>query len=43
MVKKEVTSVPQPKKVNNLHEKIVHFIDNFGSNVKGKMSFNFAA
>ncbi|MFA0231971.1 serine protease, partial [Vibrio sp. 10N.261.45.A7] len=25
------------------HEKVVHFIDNLGSSVKSKMSFNFAA
>ncbi len=30
-------------KESNLHEKVVHFIDNLGSSVKSKMSFNFAA
>ncbi|WP_454441774.1 patatin-like phospholipase family protein [Vibrio bathopelagicus] len=43
MVKQETTSVSLPTKESNLHEKVVHFIDNLGSSVKSKMSFNFAA
>ncbi|KAA8678590.1 patatin-like phospholipase family protein [Vibrio gigantis] len=42
-VKQETTSVSLPTKESNLHEKVVHFIDNLGSSVKSKMSFNFAA
>ncbi|NVN83612.1 MULTISPECIES: patatin-like phospholipase family protein [unclassified Vibrio] len=43
MVKQEVTPISLPTKESNLHEKVVHFIDNLGSSVKSKMSFNFAA
>ncbi|MFA0485149.1 patatin-like phospholipase family protein [Vibrio sp. 10N.222.55.B11] len=43
MVKQEVIPVSLPTKESNLHEKVVHFIDNLGSSVKSKMSFNFAA
>ncbi|ANP76760.1 serine protease [Vibrio crassostreae 9CS106] len=42
MVKQEVIPVSLPTKESNLHEKVVHFIDNLGSSVKSKMSFNFA-
>ncbi|KWU01316.1 serine protease [Vibrio toranzoniae] len=42
MVKQEVMPVSQPTKESKLHEKVVHFIDNLGSSVKSKMSFNFA-
>ncbi|MEZ9569077.1 patatin-like phospholipase family protein [Vibrio splendidus] len=43
MLQQEVIPVSQPTKESNLHEKVVHFIDNLGSSVKSKMSFNFAA
>ncbi|NOH81624.1 serine protease [Vibrio sp. RE86] len=43
MVKQEVTPLSLPTKESKLHEKVVHFIDNLGSSVKSKMSFNFAA
>ncbi|MCG9543827.1 patatin-like phospholipase family protein [Vibrio sp. Isolate33] len=43
LVKQEVTPISLPTKESNLHEKVVHFIDNLGSSVKSKMSFNFAA
>ncbi|PMH28056.1 serine protease [Vibrio lentus] len=43
MLQQEVTQVSLPTKESNLHEKVVHFIDNLGSSVKSKMSFNFAA
>ncbi|MGR5334102.1 patatin-like phospholipase family protein [Vibrio gigantis] len=43
MVQQEVIPVSLPTKESNLHEKVVHFIDNLGSSVKSKMSFNFAA
>ena len=43
MAKQEVTPISLPTKESNLHEKVVHFIDNLGSSVKSKMSFNFAA
>ncbi|MEZ9068502.1 patatin-like phospholipase family protein [Vibrio atlanticus] len=43
IVQQEVTPVSLPTKESNLHEKVVHFIDNLGSSVKSKMSFNFAA
>ncbi|MEG3221971.1 patatin-like phospholipase family protein [Vibrio gigantis] len=42
-VKQETTLVSLPTTESNLHEKVVHFIDNLGSSVKSKMSFNFAA
>ncbi|WP_373958375.1 patatin-like phospholipase family protein [Vibrio gigantis] len=42
-VKQETTPVSLPTTESNLHEKVVHFIDNLGSSVKSKMSFNFAA
>ncbi|OEE89349.1 patatin-like phospholipase family protein [Vibrio crassostreae] len=42
MVKQEVIPVSLPTKESNLHEKVVHFIDNLGSSVKSKMSFNLA-
>lgn len=42
-LQQEVTPVSLPTKESNLHEKVVHFIDNLGSSVKSKMSFNFAA
>lgn len=42
-VQLETTPVSLPTKESNLHEKVVHFIDNLGSSVKSKMSFNFAA
>ncbi|MDA0144068.1 patatin-like phospholipase family protein [Vibrio sp. RW] len=42
MVKQEVMPVSLPTKESKLHEKVVHFIDNLGSSVKSKMSFNFA-
>ena len=42
-LQQEVTPVSLPTKEGNLHEKVVHFIDNLGSSVKSKMSFNFAA
>ncbi|MFA0114351.1 patatin-like phospholipase family protein [Vibrio sp. 10N.261.46.E11] len=42
MVKQEVIPVSLPTKESNLHEKVVHFIDNLGSSVKSKMTFNFA-
>ncbi|PMH18746.1 patatin-like phospholipase family protein [Vibrio splendidus] len=43
MLRQEVIPVSLPTKESNLHEKVVHFIDNLGSSVKSKMSFNFAA
>ncbi|MFA0016003.1 patatin-like phospholipase family protein [Vibrio lentus] len=43
LLKQEVTPISLPTKESNLHEKVVHFIDNLGSSVKSKMSFNFAA
>ncbi|MEZ9745292.1 patatin-like phospholipase family protein [Vibrio splendidus] len=43
MLQQEVIPVFLPTKESNLHEKVVHFIDNLGSSVKSKMSFNFAA
>ncbi|ARP38405.1 patatin-like phospholipase family protein [Vibrio syngnathi] len=43
MLQQEVIPVSLPTKESNLHEKVVHFIDNLGSGVKSKMSFNFAA
>ncbi|WP_368084308.1 patatin-like phospholipase family protein [Vibrio splendidus] len=43
MLQQEVMPVSLPTKESNLHEKVVHFIDNLGSSVKSKMSFNFAA
>ncbi|UQV22851.1 patatin-like phospholipase family protein [Vibrio sp. J383] len=43
MLQQEVIPVSLPTKDSNLHEKVVHFIDNLGSSVKSKMSFNFAA
>lgn len=43
MLKQEVTPVSLPTKESNLHDKVAHFIDNLGNNVKSKMSFNFAA
>lgn len=43
MLQKEVIPVSLPTKESNLHEKVVHFIDNLGNSVKSKMSFNFAA
>ncbi|UPR34125.1 patatin-like phospholipase family protein [Vibrio cyclitrophicus] len=43
MLQQEVIPVSLPTKESNLHEKVVHFIDNLGSSVKRKMSFNFAA
>ncbi len=43
MVQQEVPPVSLPAKEGNLHDKVVHFIDNLGSSVKSKMSFNFAA
>ncbi|MCQ8868186.1 patatin-like phospholipase family protein [Vibrio splendidus] len=43
MLQPEVIPVSLPTKESNLHEKVVHFIDNLGSSVKSKMSFNFAA
>ncbi|MEZ9443703.1 patatin-like phospholipase family protein [Vibrio sp. 10N.222.54.F12] len=43
IVQQEVIPVSLPTKESNLHEKVVHFIDNLGSSVKSKMSFNFAA
>ncbi|PMG45062.1 serine protease [Vibrio lentus] len=43
MLQQDVTPVSLPTKESNLHEKVVHFIDNLGSSVKSKMSFNFAA
>ena len=42
-LQQEVTPVSLPTKESNLHEKVVHFIDNLGSSVKSKMSFNFVA
>ncbi|MEZ9764500.1 patatin-like phospholipase family protein [Vibrio splendidus] len=42
-LQQEVIPVSLPAKESNLHEKVVHFIDNLGSSVKSKMSFNFAA
>lgn len=42
-VKPETTPAALPMKESNLHEKVVHFIDNLGSSVKSKMTFNFAA
>ncbi|PTP75739.1 patatin-like phospholipase family protein [Vibrio splendidus] len=42
-LQQEVIPVSLPTKESNLHEKVVHFIDNLGSSVKSKMSFNFAA
>ncbi|WP_286298045.1 patatin-like phospholipase family protein [Vibrio apostichopi] len=43
MLQQEVIPVSLPTKESNLHDKVVHFIDNLGSSVKSKMSFNFAA
>ncbi|MFA0388630.1 patatin-like phospholipase family protein [Vibrio splendidus] len=43
MLQQEVIPVSLPTKESNLHERVVHFIDNLGSSVKSKMSFNFAA
>ncbi|CDT59587.1 Conserved hypothetical protein [Vibrio coralliirubri] len=43
MLQQEIIPVSLPTKESNLHEKVVHFIDNLGSSVKSKMSFNFAA
>ncbi|MCW4443592.1 patatin-like phospholipase family protein [Vibrio splendidus] len=43
MLQQETIPVSLPTKESNLHEKVVHFIDNLGSSVKSKMSFNFAA
>ncbi|MEZ9723253.1 patatin-like phospholipase family protein [Vibrio splendidus] len=43
MVQQETIPVSLPTKESNLHEKVVHFIDNLGSSVKSKMSFNFVA
>ena len=43
LLKQEVTPVSLPTKESNLHDKVAHFIDNLGNNVKSKMSFNFAA
>ncbi|UWZ98699.1 patatin-like phospholipase family protein [Vibrio splendidus] len=43
ILQQEVIPVSLPTKESNLHEKVVHFIDNLGSSVKSKMSFNFAA
>ncbi|MEZ9501848.1 patatin-like phospholipase family protein [Vibrio sp. 10N.286.51.B11] len=43
MLQQEVIPVSLPTKESNLHEKVVHFIDNLGNSVKSKMSFNFAA
>ncbi|MEZ8688302.1 patatin-like phospholipase family protein [Vibrio splendidus] len=43
MLQQEVIPVSLPTKESNLHEKVVRFIDNLGSSVKSKMSFNFAA
>ncbi|MEZ8397216.1 patatin-like phospholipase family protein [Vibrio splendidus] len=43
MLQQEVIPISLPTKESNLHEKVVHFIDNLGSSVKSKMSFNFAA
>ncbi|WP_394247108.1 patatin-like phospholipase family protein [Vibrio profundi] len=42
-IKPESTPASLPIKESNLHEKVVHFIDNLGSSVKSKMTFNFAA
>lgn len=42
MLQQEVIPVSLPTKESNLHEKVVHFIDNLGNSVKSKMSFNFA-
>ncbi|MEZ8371657.1 patatin-like phospholipase family protein [Vibrio splendidus] len=43
MLQQEIIPVSLPTKESNLHEKVVHFIDNLGNSVKSKMSFNFAA
>ncbi|GMM87299.1 patatin-like phospholipase family protein [Vibrio fortis] len=43
LLKQEATPVSLPTKESNLHDKVAHFIDNLGNNVKSKMSFNFAA
>ncbi|MCG9555656.1 patatin-like phospholipase family protein [Vibrio sp. Isolate31] len=43
LLQQETIPVSLPTKESNLHEKVVHFIDNLGSSVKSKMSFNFAA
>ncbi|MEZ9402803.1 patatin-like phospholipase family protein [Vibrio cyclitrophicus] len=43
MPQQEVIPVSLPTKQSNLHEKVTLFIDNLGSSVKSKMSFNFAA
>ncbi|MCK8080656.1 patatin-like phospholipase family protein [Vibrio sp. 1CM24A] len=43
MLQQEIIPVSLPTKESNLHEKVVHFIDNLGSSVKSKMSFNFSA
>ena len=42
-LEQKVTPISLPTKESNLHDKVVHFIDNLGTNVKSKMSFNFAA
>ena len=43
LLKQEATPVSLRTKESNLHDKVAHFIDNLGNNVKSKMSFNFAA
>lgn len=43
MLQQEVIPVSLPTKQSNLQEKVTLFIDNLGSSVKSKMSFNFAA
>ncbi|CAK1722209.1 NTE family protein [Vibrio crassostreae] len=43
MLQQEVIPVSLPTKQSNLHEKVTLFINNLGSSVKSKMSFNFAA
>lgn len=42
-LKQEVMPISPPTKESNLHDKVVHFIDNLGSSVKSKMNFNFVA
>jgi NTE family protein len=42
-LKQEVIPISPPTKESNLHDKVVHFIDNLGSSVKSKMNFNFVA
>ncbi|MCG9632374.1 patatin-like phospholipase family protein [Vibrio sp. Isolate30] len=42
-LKQEVIPISPPTKESNLHDKVVHFIDNLGSSVKNKMNFNFVA